>query len=377
VQRRAGSPARPSPTRREALALALAATTGAALAAPAGQEGLGTIAARAGILFGAAIAESALTDPAYGDLYRRETRIVTTENALKFDFLRPGPGPIQFAPADRLVDFATQAGLAIRGSALIWNDNAPPWLRAMSGREIERLLEPHIEAVLGRYAGRMHSWDVVNEPFWPGHNEVGGFRRGPWLSAMGPDYIIRAFKRAGQTDSRARLVLNEALTERGDALGRQVRQLLLTLVDRIQDAGAPLHAVGLESHVQPRYGFDPGAFGQFLDDIARRGLDIYITELDIDDHLMPAAIPARDEAVAGHYRAYLEIVLAQPRVKVVQSWGLADPFSWYQDAAVMKELGSSRPARPLLFDGALARKPAWQAVADAFARRRISGAAQP
>lgn len=363
-------------SRRETLALAGAALAVPALAAES-RVALRDAAARAGLLYGAAISRDALDDPAYGALYVRETQIVTAENDLKFDYLRPDRQTFNFATADRLVAFATANRLQFRANALIWNDNMPAWVARLSARECEAVMDEHIDRVVGRYAGRVQSWDVVNEPFWPGHGLPGGFRKGPWYAAMGPGYVARAFRRVAQADPATRLVLNEAQTESNDALGLAVRADLLRLVDDLQDAGVPLHAVGIESHLQPTRRFDAGSFAAFLAALAQRGLAIYVSELDVDDHSFPDEIARRDELVADAYARYLATVLAEPAVRVVETWGLSDARSWYQSPEVMAALHSTRAARPLPFDANFARKPAAAALADAFARRaaaRDSGA---
>ena len=67
----------------------------------------------------------------------------------------------------------------------------------MSGAEREKFFDSYIEEVVGRYAGKLHSWDIVNEPFWPGHKAPGGYRLGPWYDTFGTGYVRRAFERAG------------------------------------------------------------------------------------------------------------------------------------------------------------------------------------
>ena len=151
----------------------------------------------AGLLYGASISEEALADPDYLGLYARETHIVTTDVALKFDWLRPSPDRFEFERADAIVAAAKSSGKLVRGHTLIWNDNAPEWLKRLSGREVERVFDRHIEVVVTRYAGKLHSWDVVNEPFWPMDGQKGGWRNGPWFAAMGPSYVERAFRRDG------------------------------------------------------------------------------------------------------------------------------------------------------------------------------------
>src|SRR5450432_1336849 len=86
---------------------AFAAFGGAARASPGA---LADAAAANGLLFGASIGDEAFNDPAYADLYRRETRIVTTDVALKFDWLRPSRDRFEFWRADRIVEQAQKAG---------------------------------------------------------------------------------------------------------------------------------------------------------------------------------------------------------------------------------------------------------------------------
>ena len=157
---------------------------------------LGALAAERGVLFGTAIDTDTLADPARAALYRHHARILTTDIALKFGTLRPQEGPADFAAADALVDFAFRAGIPLRGHCLIWNDWQPEWVHKLSAQRCTCWLDRHIDEVVGRYAGRLHSWDVVNEPFWPDHGKPGAFRDGPWYAAMGQSYVLRALKRA-------------------------------------------------------------------------------------------------------------------------------------------------------------------------------------
>lgn len=362
--------------RRSALALLAGAGLGATLPGafaagvrpaaplpPAPPGSLGKLAAEAGILFGASIGSD--LPAGYAALYAGEVGIATTDTALKFDALRPDAATYRFGPADRILGFATEHGIKLRGHTLIWNENTPEWLRKSSSREIEHAFEAHLETVAGHYAGRLHSWDVVNEPFWPDHGRPGGYRDGPWFAAMGPSYVPRAFRRVHAVDNSARLCLNEAHCEIAGGWGEGIRPRLLALVDDLLDAGAPLHAVGLQGHLQPQWGYDDAAFQAFLEQLAKRGIDIYITELDVNDKAFPDDPAARDAAVAERYAAFLQHVLAVPQVKVVETWQLADSFSWYRDTPG----GEARRPRPLPFDAALRPKAARDAMARVFKAR--------
>ena len=364
------------PTRR-AFLKASALTVGAiAPAVAVGQgktvEGLSAIAARSGILFGSAVAREVLEDAGYRRLYQQETGLVTTDYALKFDALRPSETEFRFEAADALIDFATANGLQKRGHTLIWNENAPDWLKAKSKAEKARIFDAHIDRVTEHYAGRLAIWDVVNEPFWPGHGLPGGYRQGPWYDAFGPGYVARALRRVAAIDKSVKLVINEAHTERGDELGKLNRKAMLRLIDEVQHGGAPLHAIGLQAHLLPQVPADDEGYVAFLREIAARKLDIHITEFDVDDSSYQSTIAERDAAAADRTYRFFSAVLAVPAVSIVSTWQLSDLYSWYRDPDLMRRFNVKRLARPLPFDDHMDRKAMWKALARAFQERKGS-----
>jgi endo-1,4-beta-xylanase len=358
-------------SRRSLLSGAACASLGLATSARAETPSLAEAAAAAGLLFGASIGQEAFADQAYGDLYKRETRIVATDVALKFDWLRPSQDRFEFGPADAILEAAKANGKLVRGHTLIWNDNAPAWLKRLSGREVERIFDEHIDRVVERYAGRLHSWDVVNEPFWPMDRKPGGWRDGPWFSAMGSAYVERAFRRVAAIDKTAKLTLNEAQCDNDRDWGRSIRPLLNGLVDRLLDKGVPLHAVGLQSHLQPQWPANYAAFADFSAGFGAKGLDVYITELDVNDESFASDVAARDAAVAACCSAFLGAALDVPAVKMVVTWQLSDRYSWYREA-VRRDWRSwtRRAPRPLPFDEEMRAKPMRDAMLAAFAARR-------
>ena len=360
---------------RRRLIAALAASAVPAFASAQAAPGLGAVGARVGIGFGTAFDREVLSDAAYAALVARESRTVTVENSLKFDWLRPRGATADFGTADRLVDFAARNRLVLKGTPLVWNYLPPRWLRGLASREIAATMDRHIDEVVSRYRGRVAVWDVVNEPFWPPENHPGGYRTGPWFEAMGKAFVPRAFRRAAAADPSARLVLNEAFCEQNDALGNSVRPRLLQLVDELKQAGVPFHAVGLQAHLKPHLPHDDAAFAAYVAELAAREVDIHITELDVDDSALPDDLAARDRIVAERCRAFLTAVLAVPRVTTVITWHLADRYSWYRHTpwypeAVRRAGGTSgREPRTHLYDGNLAPKPARAAVEAALMSR--------
>jgi len=340
------------------------------------------VAAARGILFGSAFDQHIYANPPYAKLLCDECAILTPDYSLKFGALRGGPDTIDFTVADRLFAFAATCNLKMRGHTLIWNDFMPDWTRRMSAREMERLLDRHIDDVAGRYAGRVHSWDVVNEPIWIESGHESGLRGGPWYNAMGRDYIARSFRRARQADPAARLVLNEAFLEykwydspfaknrsrKPDSSWSKFRSHFLDLVRRLRDENVPLDAIGMESHMSPKFRdeYDRDSLLAFMHAIKAMGLDIYITELDVDDSPFPDDFAKRDKGVADFYQMYLRDVLSVDAVKLLVTWELSDRHTSVAENIMAGRLSDVRMPRTLPFDFDMRPKPAYNAIVSAL-----------
>lgn len=322
-------------------------------------------AARKGILYGAAsMAWHLAQDAAYADAFARECGVLIAQNELKWRALRPAPGVFRFQRPDWLLNFAQKHHLAFRGHCLVWHIDSPDWLpEALRTGDPAKLLDEHIWAVAGRYRGHMHSWDVVNEAIRINDDRDDGLRETIWLNALGPNYIEQAFRTAAEADPSALLVYNDFDIEYADRAATQKRDAVFHLLEQLKGSGAPLHALGIQGHLDSARPFDPQVMTRLLDKAASLGLHVFITELDVDDHRLPRTIRYRDRGVADLYRAYLETVLTHPAVAFVATWGLSDKYTWLNDPEY-KRLGWT--CRPLPLDHDMRRKPAWQAMAEAF-----------
>jgi endo-1,4-beta-xylanase len=234
----------------------------------------------------------------------------------------------------------------------------------------------HLESVAGRYAGRVAAWGVVNEPFFPATGATGGFRKGVWLDAMGPDYVARAFRRVAAADGRATLILNEAFCEQDDDWGVAIRPRLLDLTRRLKDQGVKVDGVGFQAHLKPHLPHDYRRFADYLRQYERLGVSLHISELDVDDSHFPDDPVARDQAVAAQVTKFLKPVLAVPAVRSVTTWHLSDKYSWYAEVgwyrdAVRKAGGNPmRGARTHFLDAEFRPKPAWTAMTRALTSRQ-------
>ncbi|MGL4882289.1 MAG: endo-1,4-beta-xylanase, partial [Waterburya sp.] len=287
-----------------------------------------------------------------------------------------------FQQTDVFFNFATQNKLKFRGHPIIWNEFNSSWLinkfkaSDTTNSEIDKIFTNHISTLAKRHAGKVHSWDVVNEAINvdDGRSDnlkdttisgVMGEKYPTWLNFLGPNYIERAFRIAAQADPKAILTYNDyGLTysnSSGTSRDEKRRAAVLRLLERLKAKGTPIHALGIQSHLQGHRNqeFDGNKFRKFLSDVASLGLKIIISELDVTDNQLPKDITTRDRIVASAYYEYLSVVLDEPAVKTVICWGLSDRYTWLSSFAPRQD---GADVRPLLLDKNYARKPAWTEV---------------
>jgi hypothetical protein len=199
-------------------------------------------------------------------------------------------------------------------------------------------MRDHIHKVVGRYKGKVKTWDVVNEALADGPPEK-NLRDSLWLQIIGPDFIAKAFQYAHEADPDAILRYNDFGLEDPVKI-----QKLVKLIKSLQEQNVPIHAIGTQAHLN----LDSARFERFeqsLAEIAKLGLPIHITELDIyggDKGEQQLSL-----AYEGVFRA---IMKHRDSVKMVTFWGVNDAVSWLRDGS------------PLLFDGECKPKPAFDAV---------------
>jgi endo-1,4-beta-xylanase len=232
-------------------------------------------------------------------------------------------------------------------------------------------MRSHIHTVVGRYKGRIQSWDVVNEAL----DEDGTLRKSLWLKIIGPDYIARAFQFAHEADPGAMLNYNDYSLE-----GEAKRNGAMELIRGLKAQGIPVASIGLQGHDHlgwPSVEAEDATITAF----ASLGVKVAITELDIDV-LPPATLKqTADVALSAQARAELdpysqglpdavEQKLAQRYASLfavflkhrdvvarVTFWGVTDGESWLNDWPV-----KGRASYPLLFDRNGQPKPAFAAV---------------
>lgn len=358
------------PSRRDTILTLFAAASG--LAAGAAFP-LGTAAAQGRarlpdrtVPFGAAVRDGPLADePAYRAALAAHCQQIVGEGGLKWFDIRPARERFVFDGPDRQLDFATRNGMELRGHTLVWYGGMPDWTKAIgSAAEAERELTGHIERVMGRYRGRIRSWDVVNEPIPDDPASRSDLRPSIWQQRLGEAHIAMALRAAARADPDAQLVMNEYDIEFAGPRFRRKREAFLRLIRDLKLRNVPLHAIGLQGHLRADLPIDKEGLSAFIAECRAMGLEVLVTELDIIDDKLPGPPEVRDILVAAHAYDFLEAISTVQRPAAILTWGITDRYTW---VPLYFKRADGRPNRPLPLDEAYRPKPL-MAVIEHFAR---------
>jgi endo-1,4-beta-xylanase len=339
-----------------------------------GRHSLQTHAHKHGLLAGAAVVVRALqNDPALQRLVTEQYEILVPESELKWRALRPSRDQFDFTGSDALFSFAKAHHLQVRGHTLVWHNSVPDWLlkNESSQSDLRQLLIDHVHAVVGRYRGRVHSWDVVNEAILPDDAQQDGLRRSIWFEHIGSDYIELAFRAAREADPHVRLTYNDYGVEYNNPEESARRASVLALLHRLQQRKVPIDALGIQSHIKAGSPYSIGkGLADYIESARQMGLEVYLTEMDVnEDDLLIDDVSQRDQVIARTYRDYLDVALANSAVKAMLTWGVSDRRTWLNDGPTHLRKQPNRPQRSLPFDREYRPKNAFFAIRDSFDAR--------
>lgn len=340
----------------------------------AGAGSLKVHATQAQLISGSAVIVRSLgNDPALAQLIIDQCGILVPEGELKWRALRPAQDTFDFSQADALFDFAAKHHLLVRGHTLAWHNSVPDWLiAAPASLDVRTLFVEHIRTVMGRYRGRVHSWDVVNEAILPKDAMPGGLRKSFWYDRVGADYIDLAYRTAREADPKAKLTYNDYGVEYDNPEDEERRRAILDLLRGMQARRIPLDAVGIQSHIKaaPTSTIGKG-LADYIAEIHAMKLEVYLTELDVnEDDITSNEIAERDRVVAQTYRNFLDVALNNAAVKLVLTWGISDRRTWLNDGPTHHRKQPNRPQRSLPFDAEYRPTPAFFAMRESFDEHR-------
>ena len=300
------------------------------------------------------------TDPTGSQIIANEFDMIAVGNDLKMFRVQPKPGQFDFSYGDYDLAWSQQHGMSFRGHTLVWHNALPDWFRSYVNRSnAQQVMTDHITTVMKHYAGKFYSWDVVNEPVRNSDGRPDGLRAWPWLQPLGPEYLDIAFHTARAADGHTKLILNENNFEHDLPLHNQRRDTLLQLLQNLKKRNVPVDGLGIQGHLQAGVPLARQAVTTFLNQVKDLGLEISISELDVDDQGVDES--KADEAVAQTYFDFLQLV--GPFAKVIT-------FETLQDLPNVPKRRDGNLPRPNLWDVQYKKKPAYASALKAFSEFR-------
>ena len=302
-------------------------------------------------------------DSAGIDVVKQHFNSIVAENCMKNESIHPYQDVYNFGCADSLVTFGEENGMAVIGHCLVWHSQLAKWFLydekgdTVCADTLKARMKDHIYTVVGRYKGKIHGWDVVNEAFL----EDGSYRKSPFYNIIGEEYIPLAFQWAHEADPDAELYYNDYGMD-----GEKKREAVVKLVRSLKERGLRIDAVGMQSHVGMDYP-DLKEYEKSMLAFAAEGVNVMVTEWEmsalptihrganISDlanysdkfNPYPTGLPEEvSEAWNKRMDKFFQLYLKHSDIITrVTAWGVSDGDSWKNDYPM-----KGRIDYPLLFD---------------------------
>lgn len=280
---------------------------------------------------------------------------IVAENDMKWGNNQRNPGPPDYVRADRIMQWAQENNLAVRGHCIFWAKEkfVPQWVRELDDNQARRAIDARIESIVPRYRGKLIAWDVNNEML-DGHY---------FKSRFGDDIYAHMFKRAAELDPATPMFINDyAILDKPDRT-----RALIDHVQWFREKGAVIGGLGIQEHGCERFAH-PLAWRPMtlqtseaqdakakwiiphvsenerrrhmdessqtiyhtLDQLSATGLPIHLTEITsrCNDHQLRA----------DGLELVVRTAFSHPQVQAIIFWGFLGARHWFgQEAALVKE----------------------------------------
>ena len=311
-------------------------------------------------------------NPKANTLIKTQFNSITPENHMKSMNIHPEWNRYDFFLADKFVEYGQKNNMFIVGHTLIWHSQLSPFANKIkSADSLKLFMNEHINNVAGRYAGKINSWDVVNEAI----EDDGSYRKSIFYNLLGEDFIKMAFDLAAKADPKAELYYNDYNNEQPAK-----RKATIEMVKKLKASGSKIDGVGIQGHWSIN-SLNTKNIEDAIVEYAALGLKVAFTELDLtvlpnpwdlkgadvnqnypnSPFMNPYPITLPDSVqnvLAKKYEELFKIFLKhQDKIDRITFWGVNDGHSWLNGWPVR-----GRTNYPLLFDRNFELKKAYDAV---------------
>ncbi|CAK4398491.1 unnamed protein product [Aphanomyces euteiches] len=291
----------------------------------------------------------------YGTIVPDNFNMLVSENGMKWDAHERSAGVFDFSKSLAQVAYAKQKGLKMRGHVLIWHNQMPTFYcssfvnngcvsTTLTASQLWAAIENRIQKTFAALNDpTIIAWDVLNEAV---ADDGSGLKRDVFYNTLGPDYVAQIFTLARKyAPAGVKLFYNDYNC---DAAGAKADQCF-KLVSGLKAKGL-VDGMGFQMHLMTQYGENSqmGGMAANFKRYSDLGITIHVTEMDVG---------TSDFTLQAQWYAQVATNCQQnPKCEAFVVWGVSDKDSWRAQYT------------PLLFDGNLQKKPAFNACHDVIAK---------
>ena len=261
----------------------------------------------------------------------------------------PEEGKPEYVSRMNASRFLVEQGKTVKGHPLCWHTACADWLMAYDDKTILDKQLQRIHRDVTAFAGVIDIWDVINEvvimPVFDRYDNA--------ITRVCKRYgrvqlVKEVFDAAKAANPNALLLINDF--NLSDKYARLIADCL--------DAGAPIGAIGLQTHQHQGY-MGAQKLGEILKRFEGFGLPLHFTENTlVSGHLMPPHIvdlndyqipewpstPEGEERQAREWEEMYRILFDHPLVEAVTGWDFADGAWLGAPSGVIAKDNREKPA---------------------------------
>lgn len=238
-------------------------------------------------------------------------------------------GYVEAKRLEAMADWCKARQITTKGHPLVWHQVFPSWAESLAEAEVLKRLEKRVREIVRHFQGRVDIWDVVNEAT-VSHRADNAI--GHWVTReSAARCVAQALEWAYEANPEAMLLYNDFNISRD----------LERLVQALLDAGAPLTAIGIQSHMHKELWPLKKAW-QVCETYARFGLPLHFTELTIlsgrlkarndndwhQVHMDWPTTPEGEEQQLAYGQQLYTLLFSYPAVEAITWWDLSDNGAW-------------------------------------------------
>jgi endo-1,4-beta-xylanase len=274
----------------------------------------------------------------FKEIFTSHFNAAVIEGAFKWHEMEPARGQVNYAVVDRMLAWADQQGIPVRGHCIFWGvpNRVQDWVKGLTDDELRLTIQQRARSIGARYRDRFAEYDLNNEMIHANYYE----------QRLGPEFIKQMALWVKDGDANAKLFVNDYDILTGKRLDDYVKHIRGLL-----DMGTPIAGIGVQGHLHGDT-FDAAALQSALDELAKFNLPIRVTEFNFPGQRSKyytgdrkaQLTPEEERAKADSLQQYFRICFAHPAVTGIMMWGFWEGANWIPQSSLYKRDWSPTPA---------------------------------